>query len=43
MKRLFHMEIQTECGWERFGLVFLDLQQAEIELKGAVAEGVHNI
>jgi len=39
----YHIEIHTECGWERFGLVFLDLQQAGVELKGAVAEGLRNI
>jgi len=39
----FHIEVLTECGWERVGEAFMDLNEACLDLTEAVQTGVTNL
>ena len=39
----FYIEVLTECGYERVGEAFIDLDSAFLDVEGAAKEGVANI
>jgi len=42
-KSEFHIEVMTECGWERIGLDLFDLIEAAKHLEDTFAEGLQHI